>query len=99
MSEGVSSEYSGFFLQSKDMKVRLAGDSELPIGVNVSMIGCESLLVSPVINTICTGCTLPRPRSAAIASNSAANLYYSFCETTCLIEIKGSFFALEKVVD
>ncbi len=28
---------SGFLPQSKDMQVRLTGDSELPIGVNVSM--------------------------------------------------------------
>ncbi len=44
----VTSGYSGFLPQSKDMQVRLTGDSELPVGVNVSVNGCcLSLHVSP----------------------------------------------------
>jgi len=35
--------------QSKDMQVRLIGDSKLPIGVKASMNGCLSLSVSPAI--------------------------------------------------
>ena len=30
--------------------VRLTGDSKLPVGVNVSVNGCSSLYVSPVMN-------------------------------------------------
>ena len=39
----VSSEYSGFLPQSKDMHVRLIGGSNLPIEVLVSMHGCLSM--------------------------------------------------------
>ncbi len=46
----VPSEYSGFLLQSKDVLVRLIGDSKLPLGVNVSISGCLFLYVSPVMN-------------------------------------------------
>ncbi len=34
--------------QSKDMQVRLIGDSKLPVGVHVSVSGCLSLYVCPV---------------------------------------------------
>ncbi len=40
--------YSGFLPQSKDMQVRLTGDSKLPVGVNVSVN--RSLYISPVID-------------------------------------------------
>ena len=47
---GSLSGYSGFLSQSKDTQVnRLIGDSKLSIGVNVSVNGCLSLCVSPVI--------------------------------------------------
>ena len=36
----VSSGYSGFLPQSKDMHVRLIGDSKLPVGVIESVRGC-----------------------------------------------------------
>ena len=32
------------------MQVRLIGDSKLPVGVNVSVSGCLSLYVGPVID-------------------------------------------------
>ena len=35
--------------QSKDMQVRLTGDSKLTVGVNVSVNGCLCLCVSPVM--------------------------------------------------
>ena len=41
--------YSGFLSQSKDMQVRFIVDSKLPVGVNVTVNGCLSLCVSPVI--------------------------------------------------
>ncbi len=44
----VFSGCSGFHPQSKDMQVRLTGDSKLPVGVSVN--GCLSLCVSPVID-------------------------------------------------
>uniref|UniRef100_A0A3Q3L7W5 Uncharacterized protein n=1 Tax=Mastacembelus armatus TaxID=205130 RepID=A0A3Q3L7W5_9TELE len=48
MTVWVFSGYSGFLPQSKDMQVgfRLIGDSELPVGVSVSV--CLSLCVSSV---------------------------------------------------
>ncbi len=36
--------------QSKDVQVRLTGDSKLPAGVIVSVNGCLSLYVSPAMN-------------------------------------------------
>lgn len=49
LTETVSSGYSCVLPQSKDIQVRLIGDSKLPIGVIVSVTGCLSLCVSPVI--------------------------------------------------
>ena len=42
MSGGVSSRFSSFLPQSKDMYVRLIGVSKLPVGVIVSVHGCSS---------------------------------------------------------
>ena len=49
VSVGFFSGFSGFLSQSKDMQVRFIVDSKLPVGVNVSVNGCLSLCVSPVI--------------------------------------------------
>lgn len=40
------SEYSGFLLQSKDMRFSLTDNSKLSVGVNVN--GCVALCVSSV---------------------------------------------------
>lgn len=40
----------GFLTQPKDVQIRSVGYSELSIGVNVSVNGCPSPCVSPVIN-------------------------------------------------
>ncbi len=48
MPAWVVSGYSGFLPQSKDMQVRLLGDSKLPVYVNVSVSDCLSLYVGPV---------------------------------------------------
>ncbi len=37
-------------LLSRDMQVRLTDDSKLPVDMNVSMNGCLSLCVSPVVD-------------------------------------------------
>lgn len=50
VSAWVLSEYSGFLTQSKDMQVRLTGNSKLPIGLNVSVIDCLSMYVGPLMN-------------------------------------------------
>ncbi len=44
----VFSGYSSFLPQSKDMQVRLTGDSKFPVGVNMSVSGCLSLYVGPM---------------------------------------------------
>ncbi len=41
---------SGFLPQSTDMQVSSTCDSNLPVDVNVSMNGCLSLCVLPVID-------------------------------------------------
>ncbi len=38
-------EFACFLPQSKDMQVRLTGDSKMPVGVDVSLSGCLSLYV------------------------------------------------------
>ncbi len=43
----VFSGYSGFLPQSKDMQVRLIGDSKLPVGVIVSMSGLSVSICQP----------------------------------------------------
>ncbi len=50
MSTMVPSGYPSFLPQPKDKQVRLIGDFKLPVGVNVSVNGCLSLYVSPVMN-------------------------------------------------
>lgn len=44
------SRCSGFLPQSKDVQVRLTAHSKLPVGVKVSVNGCLSLRVGPVID-------------------------------------------------
>merc|ERR1712035_185044 len=60
----VLSGYSGFLPQSKDMHVRLIGDSKLSVGVNVRVNGCSSLCVGPAINWRL------RPKTAGIGSST-----------------------------
>ncbi len=59
--------YSGFLHSPKTC--RLIGDSKLPVGVNVSVNGCLSLYVSPVMNwRLVQGEPRPRPVSAGTGS-------------------------------
>lgn len=52
MSVWVISDYSGFLPQARDMQliigVSLNGDYKLPIGVKVTVNGCESLRIGAV---------------------------------------------------
>lgn len=50
LSACVGSRYSSFLPQPKGMHVGLIGNSELSVGVNVSLNYCLSLCVSPVID-------------------------------------------------
>ena len=55
--------YSGFLPQSKNIEAggKLIGDSKLPEGVNVSVGGCSSLNVSPVMMNWQLVQVVPRP--------------------------------------
>ena len=58
----VLSGYYGFLTLTKNIHVRLIGDSKLTLGVSVSMDGCLSLLslCGPVMDwRLVQGCTLP----------------------------------------
>merc|ERR1712035_232177 len=59
VSAWVLSGFSGFLPQSKDMHVRLIGDSKLPVGVNVSVSGCLSMCQPCDKLATCPGCTPP----------------------------------------
>merc|ERR1712035_272647 len=67
----VLSGYSGFLPQSKDMHVRLIGNSKLSVGVNVRLNGCSSLCVGPAINwRLVQGVPRLRPKTAGIGSST-----------------------------
>ncbi len=75
VSAWVPSGYSGFPPLSKDMQIRLIGDSKLPAGVNVSVNGCLSLYVSPAMNRrLVQGVSCPRPVSVGISSSPSSPL-------------------------
>ncbi len=70
VSVWVPSGSSGLLPRSKDMQVRLIGDSKSPVGVNVSVNGCLSLYVSPVMNwRLVQDVPCPCPMSAGIGSS------------------------------
>ena len=66
--------YSGFLPQCNDMqKVRLIGYSKLSVGVNVSVNGCLSQYVSPVMKRVWVY-PATHPLSAGIGSSRPVTL-------------------------
>ena len=47
---GLLPGFSGFLPQTKNMQMRLFGDSKLPTGVNVRVNHCLCLYISPLID-------------------------------------------------